>query len=257
MNNFKQATVTQIRNLYCDGLSCLNIRFYNTNLSFQFYPFLSKDQNGRVTYDLKHGQMTTVNYEGAYALYKLSQDITDGKVQEASLSIPCAGNAYLILERKLSNNGEYETFFTLNKNNVSIPFRFATTKLQVKNNGQIQTITIESGLGVFLEVINGYLTGINADRHLDKLTEDYVNSKNEASAQQNPDGNTYNGNNQNNYRRNNNNGNYNNRGGNGNYGNNRRYNNGGNNNYNQNQNWNNNTNNGINHQPMSNYNLQN
>jgi len=216
-NNNRPSTSTQIRNMYSEGVSCLNIKFYNTNLSFQLYPFNGKDQNGRSQYDSKHGQQTTVNFEGAYALYQTSKDILDGKINETNLSVPCLG-ASLTLERKLGVDGEMETVFSITKNNVTIPFKFQTIKQQVKENGNIMTRTIESGLGAFMMTIEGYLTGINADRHLDKLTDDYAKlnenggNKNGGQNQQGAYNKQYNNNN---YRRpnsyNNNNQQYNNR----------------------------------------------
>lgn len=204
--NNKTATSTQIRNLYSDGMSYLNISFFNTNLAFRFYPFSGKDQNGRSSYDLKAGQNTTVNFEGAYALYQVSKDIIDGKVNSTNLPIPCAGGASLTLERKLSQDGKMETLFTINKNGISIPFKFQTINQQVNENGSIITRTIESGLGAFMKTIEGYLNGINADRHLDKLTDDYIASQNNAdtnSSNTKPN-NQYSNSNGNNYRNNNN-----------------------------------------------------
>ena len=77
--NNRTQTSTQIRNFYSEGMSYLNMKFYNTNLSFQFYPFTGKDQNGRSTYDTKNGETTTVNFEGAFTLWKAAKDIIDGK----------------------------------------------------------------------------------------------------------------------------------------------------------------------------------
>lgn len=176
--NQKTQTSTQIRNLYSDGMSYLNVKFFNTNLSFQMYPYSGQDPNGRSTYDMKHGQTTTVNYEGAYALYSASKDIVSGKVQEMMLQVPCAGGAELTLERKQGNDGKLDTIFTIKKNNVSIPFKFKTMQEQVKENGQIITKTIEVGLGAFAMILEGYLTGINADRHLNKLTDDFAKLQN-------------------------------------------------------------------------------
>lgn len=212
-NNTQPKTSTQIRNMYSDGMCYLNISFFNTNLSFKFYPFLSKDDIGRSSYDMNHGQNTTVNYEYAYALYKLSNDIIEGKVQECNLLIPCAGGASLTFERKLGQSGQYETLLTINKNNNIISYRFPTIIQQVKENGQPVTKVIETGLGVFMKTINGYLEGINADRHLDKFTEEYIklqqgDKPNQQPQQQNFQRKNYNNNyqrrNYNNNQRNNN-----------------------------------------------------
>lgn len=184
-NNQRTGTSTQIRNMYSDSISYLNISFFNTNLSFRFYPFLSKDNLGKSRYDTNHGQNTTVNYEGAYALYQMSKDIIEGKIQEANLVIPCAAGASLTFERKMGSSGQLETWISISKNNVMIPFKFQTILQQVKENGQQVTRTIEVGLGVFMKTIDGYLTGINADRHLDKLTDDYIKSQEENNQQGN------------------------------------------------------------------------
>ena len=99
-------TSTQIRNMYSEGLSYLNIKFYNTNLSFKFAPFLSKDPGGISKYDMKNAQTTTVDFEGAYALEKTAEDIIDGKITECNLPIPCAAGATLTIERKLGILGQ-------------------------------------------------------------------------------------------------------------------------------------------------------
>lgn len=224
MANQQLSTSTQIRNMYSEGMSYLNISFFNTKLAFRFFPFMNKDQNGRSTYDMRHGQNTTVDYEGAAALYLIAKGIIDGNIQETNLPIPCANGASLAFERKMGMDGRMETIFTITKNNVSIPYKFNTIQCQVKINGQITTKTIESGLQVFVDILNGYLGGINSDRHLDKFTEDYVkslgengnvnNQQNQQPQQQNnqPRQNNYNNNYNNNggYKRYNNN---NNRGG--------------------------------------------
>lgn len=214
------STSTQIRNLYSDGISCMNIKFYNTSLGFQLYPFTGKDSNGRSTYDTKNGQQTTVSYDGAFALYQMCNQIIDGKVQEGIITVPCMG-ATITLERKLGLNGP-ETVFSLTKNNVTIPFKFSVISQQIKENGNVTTKQIESGVGAFMKTVEGYLTGVNADRHLDKLTEEYAKLNGEQQneqPQQQQNRPNYNNNNfkprnnnnyNNNYRNNNNRGNNNN-----------------------------------------------
>jgi hypothetical protein len=175
-NQRQQGTSTQIRNLYSDGMSYLNIRFYNMNLSFSFQPFISKDATGRSTYDQNRFITTTVNWEGAFQLYELARDILDGKIQEGSVTIQCMSGVTLLLERKREPNGEFATYFVISKQNDSIPFKFSTGTKKIVENGQVVEKVIEAGLGVFLKTLNGYLEGINCDRHLDKVTEDYVKS---------------------------------------------------------------------------------
>lgn len=173
----KTTTSTQIRNMYSEGVSYMNIKFFNTNLSFNLAPFMNKDQTGKSIYDFKNAQMTTVNFEGAFALYQTAKDIIENKINECNLVIPCSGGATLTLKRSMGTNGQMETVFSISKNNVIIPFLFATIDQVITENGQPVTRRIEVGLGSFMKTIEGYLTGINADRHLNKLTDDFVASQ--------------------------------------------------------------------------------
>lgn len=210
-NTQRTQTSTQIRNFYSEGMSYLNVRFFNTNLSFSFYPFISRDGNGISKYDMKNGQQTTVNYEGAYALYKIAMDILDNKVSECDLPVPCLAGAMVTLKREIGADGKYQTIFSITKNNMTIPFKFQTTECTTRVNGQVVTTTIESGLGAFCKTLDGYLSGINADRHLDKLTEDFValqqqnGNNNSNNNNQQSNNNSYSGNNNNGYRNYNNN----------------------------------------------------
>lgn len=173
--NNRMSVNTQIRSIYSDGYSSMMISFFNTNLSFRFYPFTSRDAVGKPFFDMKKGVTTTVNYDGAAALYIAATHIIDGKQGSngMQLIVSCAQGSSLILERREGQNGQMETFFVILKNNESIPFKFRTHQQQVKENGHIVTKTIESGLGVFAMTIKGYLTGVGANRHLSKLPEDF------------------------------------------------------------------------------------
>lgn len=226
-------TTTQIRNFYSDGMCYLNTKFYNVKLSFQFYPFLKKDETGKSSYDMNNSQTTTIDFEGAAALYDTINKIISGKITECNLVIPCNG-ASLELSRTLGAMGTYDTIFKIKKNNTEIPFKFKVDVITVKENGQPVTRNIESGLIAFNKTIEGYLTGINSDRHLDKLTDEFAALKNKENNQNNGNNGWKNNNQNGNY--NNNRRPYNGNGGNRNYNNNRRYNNNYNGN-NQQQQW--------------------
>jgi len=182
-------TSTQIRNFYCDQ-SCLGMKFYNVNLALQFYRSNGKNQNGRNSYDTKNGEITTVNFEGAYALWKACQDIIDEKVQTLNLVIPAGSGATLTLDRKMINN-VYETTLSIQKNGKTIEFKFNTIQQQV--NGQFKQI--ESGLGAFQKTIDGYLVEINGSRHLNKLTEMYIKSQEQNKKTETQFNDSYKGNN--------------------------------------------------------------
>jgi hypothetical protein len=176
-------TSTMVRNFYSDGMSYINIKFYNTLLSFSFHPFVSKDATGRSVYDNQKSLMTTVNWESAFAIYMIAEDIIYGRnTSPCSIVIPCASDASLILERRIipmlnTTTPVMETIFSIKKNNEMIPFKFKTQQVQIIENGQSITKVVESGLGAFAKTIEGYLTGINSERHLNRLTDDYIKSQ--------------------------------------------------------------------------------
>ena len=180
MNSIKTQTSTQIRTFYSDSMSYIGMKFYNNNLSLSFVPFKGKDQSGRSSFDESQAIWTTINLDSAFALYEAGRQIIqqNPKYSVMQLFIPCK-DASLVLDRK-NNNGEYETFLTITKGNQTIPFKFSTRTVNVTApDGNKINMVIESGLGGFVKTIEGYLTGINSDRHLNKLTEDYVKMVNE------------------------------------------------------------------------------
>lgn len=232
---FKQATTTQIRNFYSNEICYLNLKFFNTSLSLQFSPYSGKDKNGLSKYDTSNSQMTTMNFEQVFALYQVSKDIINNKIEEVNIAIPC-NQAFVRLERKRAQDSTgFDTFLKLEKNGLIIPFKFAKIAENITENGINKTVYLETALGAFMKTLEGYLTGINADRHLNKLTDEYAklieNSNNNGNNGNNGNDNN---NNQNNF---NNNRNWNNNGNRNNYRNNRNYNNNyRNNNYNRNNN---------------------
>lgn len=173
-NEQKQATTTLIRTIYSEAQSYIVIKFYNTSLAFQFVPFQRKDETGKNIFDSTKAQSTTISQDSAYSIYQFGTDILNGKIQEGVLQLT-GNNSIITLERKFSPNG-FETIISLSKNGQTIPFKFATNSVSVKENGVFKQTQIDSGLGSFTKMIEGYLSGINSDRHLNKLTDDYVKS---------------------------------------------------------------------------------
>lgn len=213
MADNRTTTSTQIRNMYSEGMSYMNIKFFNTNLCFQLYPFTGRDNTGRSSYDMKNGLSTTVNFEGAYSLWQIADTIISGRIKEINHTISCAAGANLTIQCNTAPNGEPEVIFSINKNNVMIPFKFAVIAQNIKNgNGQNEIYYIHAGLGAFMDTVKGYLNGINADRHLDKLTDDYVKAIQANDPQQSAQQSTQQNNNQQGYKNNNFRGNYNNNG---------------------------------------------
>lgn len=174
----KPLTTTLIRTIYSDQLSYIVVKFCNTSISFQFVPFVRKDETGKNVYDAQRAQTTTLNWDSAYALMKFGQDIINNSVTEGNIQIN-GNNSLITLEHKIDPmTNQPLTTISLSKNNSVIPFKFVNQQVSVKNSttGQFQTSFIPAGLGAFTKMIEGYLTGINAERHLNKLTDDYVKS---------------------------------------------------------------------------------
>lgn len=236
-NQIKTNTSTQIRNFYSDGHAYMNLSFFNTNLSIKMQPFLSKNNIGVNQYDTKKAQTTTISYDSASLLDDLIEKIVDkNEALEGIVPIPCGIDAKLEFERKMTESGIIETWLHLSKNNITISYLFPTQIINVKINGQMSQQVIETGLRSFRGPIKGYLEGINADRHLNKLTDDFAKAQQQSNggSNNNRGGNNYQGNN-NGYKK----PYYNNNGNNGGYKKPYYNNNGGNNNGNYNRNNNN------------------
>lgn len=185
----KPQVYTQVRTFYSDGVSCLNISFYNANIHFKFLPIKHKDpQTGRSQYDKDLAQSISVNFQNAFALYQVSKDIIDGKIQECNFNLKETYDATVTFERKMGQSGQMETSLTLSRNNQTIPFIFEVMTSQVKINGKPQVKVVESGLGSFMKTLEGYLTGINSDRHLDKWTDAWTKYQQEQGQGQQGDG---------------------------------------------------------------------
>ena len=149
------------------------ITYFKYNLSILLQPYTGTDPDtGRSKYG-KQGIMTTVNYEGAAALFLVASDILDGKTaaQEIRLTIPCVADATITLERVQGQDGQMETFLTVAKNNESLAFKFTTHQIKIKQNNQDVVNVVEAGLGAFVMTIKGYLTGINSSGHLNEFGE--------------------------------------------------------------------------------------
>lgn len=131
---------TYIRTLYSPGFSFLMMSFFKTNLTLNFVPYLGKD---------------------------------------VELVFPYSNNATLIFENKLDQDNQMGAYLLINKNNGTMNFRFGTMQYRVRENGQVITTVIQSGLGAFVKTLEAYLTRIGTDLHLNKLSEeDFDNQPN-------------------------------------------------------------------------------
>lgn len=174
-NNYKSAN-TYIRTLYAEGFSSLMISFYKTNLTFGFSPYSGKDNRGLCQYNNKIFLSTSVNYESSSFLYSVAISILNGNENQVESVLACNNNSTLVFEYKPDPNNQMNAYLTINKNNMTIPFKFSTNQYKVNENGQMVTKVIQSGLGVFAKTLEAYLMGIGADLHLSKLTEEELDN---------------------------------------------------------------------------------
>ena len=146
--------------------------FYNTNLSLCFCRYIGKNNAGLSQYDTNNLVTTTINYEGASLLYQIAISILNGKNSENEIkAVLQCNNAALIFDY-VSEGSQMVAYLSIDKNNQSITFRFSTHTYQVKNDGQLITKVVQSALGAFAKTVEGYLTGVGADRHLAKMPDD-------------------------------------------------------------------------------------
>jgi hypothetical protein len=167
---------THIRNLYSEGFSALRISYFKTNLVFSFIPYTGKDYRGLSQYSTTKFLSTSVNYDAASFFYLIAKQIIEGEATQMWAELPCLNNAALIFEHKPDENNQMATYLVINKNNEMIPFRFATHEYKIVENGQMTNKLVQTGLGVFVSILDGYLTGIGADLHLSKLSEEELNN---------------------------------------------------------------------------------
>ena len=178
-NPASKGTSTHIRTLYSKGLSFLTIKFFNTSLSLSFVPHAGQDASGVDKYNNAKIIMTTINFDGAALLYETAGEVLNKMSPTDTMAVPvdCNGGVRILFERKLDINNQMSSWLTIEKNGEKIPFRFESKVIQMTKNGQLVNKTIEIGVAVLMKTIDGYLTGINADRHLNKLTEDYAKAQ--------------------------------------------------------------------------------
>lgn len=163
---------TYIRSIYCPGSAGMMMWLFNTNLTLGFIPWVEKGYAGFNQYDKRKFLSTTIDYGKASGLYqiamKIIQEKLDGQIQH---EIPC-NKANLLFEYKPGDNGKMQSYLTIDKNGERITLEFCTDFCYVKENGKMVVKTIHTGLGVFAMTLEGYLKGVGASRHLNKLTEE-------------------------------------------------------------------------------------
>ena len=177
--NYKKAINTDIRIFYSSE-SSLKMSFFNANISFSFCRDFRKNNPGYSQYDSMKYLATTVNYAGAFFLYKTAMSIVNGtNYKNEVVAVLKRGNVALILEYKPNEHSHMVASLTIDNTKQAISYNFSPHSYQVKEDGRIITKILQSELGAFALTIRGYLTGVGADRHLEKLPADYENTQDE------------------------------------------------------------------------------
>ena len=164
---------TFIRNIYATDGSSLRISFYYTYLNLGFTPAVWENNVGRTILDVKQFMSTSVDYNNASALYLAAHEIIFvNENQPLHLTLDCQKQATLHLDYSMKN-GQMAATLAIEKQNRYITIEFQARPIKYKNqNGQVCEKLIQSGLGNFMCVLEGYLRGIGADNHLNKFSDD-------------------------------------------------------------------------------------
>ena len=165
-----------IRNIYAPGFSFITLSFFKTNLSISFSRWLGRDENGFSKYDTKNYISTTISDENVAALYLLSNRIVNEKLTNpVQFTIPCNKQSTITFESGIDQEGQMKIRLYIEKGKETILFEFPIHKYKTRENDQIVEKTIQTGLIVFEEALQAYLTAIGADRQPEKLSEKALN----------------------------------------------------------------------------------
>jgi hypothetical protein len=165
---------TYIRTLYSPGFSYLAMSFFKTNLTLNFVPYIGNDSQGLNQYCRKTHLSTSITLQGAAYFYLTAMSVIseeDSKKQVESV-LQCRNGTTLIFEYKPDQNNQMNAYLVIKKNNSAIPFMFSTLQYAANVNSQMVTKVMHADLLVFAKILDGYLAGIGADIHLNKLGDD-------------------------------------------------------------------------------------
>ena len=164
---------TFIRNIYSTDASSLQLSFYSTYLNLGFTPAVGKDNKGFPIYDRKQFLSTSIDHEKDYMLYYAANQILFvNENQPLHLVFECQKQTVLHLDYSMKN-GQMVASLVIEKQNRYIPIEFKAHPIKFKNaQGLVCEKLIQSGLGNFMCVLEGYLRSAGADNHLNKFSDD-------------------------------------------------------------------------------------
>ena len=116
---------------------------------------------------------TSIDHNNATALYLAANEILFvNENQPIHLTLDCQKQTTLHLDYSMKN-GQMTTTLVIEKQNRYITIEFRAIPMKYKTeNGQICEKLIQSGLGNFMCVLEGYLRSVGADNHLNKFSDD-------------------------------------------------------------------------------------
>jgi hypothetical protein len=166
---------TQIKILHAPGYSFLILSYFKSYLVFNFVPWLNKDDTGRNIYSKETHLSTSIKTDEAAFFCIQAARILDGKVSGEPIEaiIPCNNGTTITFEYKPDENNQMSAYLIINKNDLTIPFRFPTIEYQEKIDGQLVTTVVQTGLGIFVLILGCYITGYAANHYLDRNNEGY------------------------------------------------------------------------------------
>jgi len=171
MYNYKSEN-TRIKTIPSPGFSCLMISLFRKYLTLNFVPWRETDHNGIDIYCRDVFRSTTLDLEGAASFYRIAKSIIDGSGSDKQVQIVlrCKRKADLVFEYKRESDGQMVAYLAINKEDLTIPFRFPIRQYnKFDEDGQKVTKIIQSGLGAFAKALDEYLTRNGADDKSNKL----------------------------------------------------------------------------------------
>ena len=181
--------------MFSPGFSYLQLSVYQGLFALNFVPWRWKDRNDIDRYCKDVHRSTTLDTEGATTLYRIAKSIIDGSGSDKPVKtvLPCKRDAELLFVYKVENNGQMAAYLAIKKDGENIGLLFPTNQdVVVGEDGKKALKVIQSGLGVFAKILDGYLTGLGADDKTNKLpvnfnpAQDYGKQVASAAAWNNP-----------------------------------------------------------------------
>lgn len=159
---------TYIKTLYSPERASISFSFFKTNLALSFSPWIGPAKKKLVEYNGAKSLSTTMSDDSAATLYFLAKKIVEGVIQDPiRYEIPCNRDAMIVFEYDPG-----QAYLSIEKNGSRIRFEFTIQRYLQKINGDVDVRVVQSGLIVFMKVLEAYLTGISADRQVGNIPEE-------------------------------------------------------------------------------------